>query len=77
MVVFPSAVDQKEMVTGGVAWSDVEGESTYDVTWPSLHGNINNCGMAFKDDLMSNVAIDKDNIPMQLCRGVKHVRKPN
>ena len=65
MVVFPSAVNLKEMVTGGVAQPAVEGESTHDVTWPSLYGNANNCRMAFEDEFTSNVAVNKDIIPMQ------------
>ena len=40
-------------------------ESTHDITWPSLHRNANNCGMTFEDNLTSNVAINKDLIPMQ------------
>ena len=32
MVVFPLAVDQNEVVTGGAAWSVMEGESTHYVT---------------------------------------------
>ena len=65
MVAFLSAIDRNEVVTSGATWSVVEGESTHDVTWPSLHGNANNCGMAFENDFTSNVAINKDIVPMQ------------
>ena len=44
--------------------SDV-GKSTNDVTWPSLHGNANNYGMAFENDFTSNVTINKDIVPVQ------------
>ena len=64
MIVFPSAVDHNEVVTGGTAWPVVEGESTHDVTWLSLHGNANNSGIAFKDDFTYNVAINKDIVYM-------------
>ena len=50
---------------GGDAWSVVEGESIHDVTWSSLHGNANNCEMAFEDDFTSNVTINKVIAPMQ------------
>ena len=33
--------------------------------------------MAFEDALTSNIAINKDIIPMQFCRRVKHVWKSN
>ena len=51
--------------TDGVAWTEVEDELTHDVTWPLLHGSANNYGMAFEDDFMTNVAINKDIVPMQ------------
>ena len=65
MVAFPLAINQNEAVTGGTAWPLVEGESTHVVTWPLLHGNANNCGMAFEDNFMSNMTINKDIVPMQ------------
>ena len=52
------------MVIGGAVWPAVESELTHDVTWPSLHGNANNCEMAFNNDLKSNMAINKDIVPM-------------
>ena len=52
-------------MTGGTAWPVVEVESTYDVTWPSLYGNTNNCGMTFENDFTSNIAINKDIVPIQ------------
>ena len=61
----PSAVDQNEAVTSGATWPAVEGKSTHDFAQPSLYGNANNCGMAFEDDFMSNVAINKDMVPLQ------------
>ena len=64
MVTFPSPIDRNEAMTGGAAWLAMEGESTYDVTWLSWHGNVNNCGMTFEDDFMSNMAINKDIVPM-------------
>ena len=75
MVAFPSAFERNEVVTGGVAQPAVEGELTHDVTWPLLHRNANNCGMAFEDDFMSNVAINKDIVPMQcLSRSKAHAK---
>ena len=65
MVAFPSVVNWNEAMAGGVAWAAVEGESTCDATWPSLHENANNCEMTFEDNFMSNMAINKDIVPMQ------------
>ena len=64
MVELPLAINQDEVVIGGATWPIVEGESTHDVTWPSLNGNGNNCRMAFEDEFTSNVAVNKDIIPM-------------
>ena len=75
MVAFPSAFDRNEVVISSVAWPVVEGELTDDLIWPTLHGNANNCGMAFEDDFMSNVAINKDIVPMQcLSRSKAHAK---
>ena len=62
---------------GGATWTVVEGELTYDVTWLSVHGNVNNCEMAFEDDFMSNVRSIRTLFPCSVCRGVKHMQKPN
>ena len=62
---FSLAVNQNEVVTGGVGWPAVGGESTHNVTWLSLDRNDNNCGMTFENDFTSNVTINKDIIPMQ------------
>ena len=53
------------MVTSGTVWPVMEGKSTHDVTWPSLHRNANNCKMAFEDDFTSNMAINLDIVPMR------------
>ena len=65
MVVFPLPVNQNEAATSGTTWPTLEGELTHDVTWLQWHGNANICGMAFEDDFTSNVAINKDIVPIQ------------
>ena len=50
---------------GGAAWPAMDGEWAHDVIWLLLYRNANNCGMAFEDDFTSNVAINKNIVPMQ------------
>ena len=62
-------------MTNDVAWSAMEGESIHVVTWPSLHGNANNCRMVFDNDFTSDVAINKNIVPMQhLSRSKAHAK---
>ena len=65
MVVLPLAIDRNKAVIGGAVWLAVEGESIHNITWPLLDGNANNCGMTFKDNFTSNVAINNDIVLMQ------------